>query len=214
MNIFILSFLIIALSNIYCYQKYLKHYNWVYLRKKLSDKNINYEEKNKLKKHIFNDYKIRTYLKVKKIKILNNISKKELCKYALVGLNEAINNFNPNDKINFAKHSDKYINKYLIIGLYNLSPYKNENQFNYNKWYDPYWNCINTDLSPLNKKIIQLKYNYIFDEIRQTYIIARMFNTTNENITDIITTSLNYVYTKIKAQNEFSDKLFLSKLHI
>ena len=214
MNIFILSFIIITLSNIYCYQQYLKHYNWVYLRKKLSDKNINYEEKNKLKKYIFNDYKIRTYLKVKKIKILNNISKKKLYEYALLGLNEAINNFNPNDKINFAKHSDKYINKYLIIGLYILSPYKNENQFNYNKWYDPYWNCINTDLSPLNKKIIQLKYNYIFDEIRQTYIIAKMFNTTNENITDIITTSLNYVYTKIKAQNEFSDKLFLSKLHV
>jgi DNA-directed RNA polymerase specialized sigma subunit len=200
------------LNNMCCYKKYLKHYSWVYLRKKLSDENINYKEKNELNNYIFNDYKFRSCVKVKKIKILNNISKKELYKYALMGLNEAIDKFNPNDKINFAKHSDIYIDKYLIIGLYNLSPYKNEIQFNYNKWYDPYWNCINNNLSPLNKKIIQLKYNYVFDEIRQTYIISKMFNTTNENITDIITTSLNYVYKKIRARNEFSDKLFLSKL--
>ena len=219
MNILILLLILELVGIIQCYKKYLTSYSWTHLRKKLSDKNISYEDQSMIKIHIFNDYKFRAYLKAKKFKILNNeltknIPRKTLGKYALNGLFEAINTFDPNAKINFAKHSDKYINKNLIIGLTNLSPYKNANHFNYNKWYDPYWNCINNDLSPLNKKIIQLKYDYNFDEIRGIQMLSKMFNTTTENITDITSTSLNYVYTKIKSQNDFSTNFFLSKLNL
>ncbi len=219
MNRLVLFLILELFGIIYCYKRYLTTYSWTHLRKKLSDKNLTFEEKSKIKIHIFNDYKNRTYLKAKKFKILNNdltinISRKELGKYALNGLYEAINTFNPNDKINFAKHSDNYINKNIIIGLNNLLPYKNENHFNYNKWYDPYWNCVNNDLSPLNKKIIQLKYNYNFDEIRKTEVLAKMFNTTSENITDIITASLNYVHKKITSQNEFGCNFFLNKVNV
>jgi len=219
MNILRLSLILKLIGIIYCYKKYLTTYSWTQLRKKLSDKNISFEEKSKIKIHIFNDYKFRSYLKAKKLKILNNdltnfIHRKELGKYALDGLYEAINTFNPKNKINFAKHSDFYINKNLIIGLTNLSPYKNENQFNYNKWYDTYWNCINNDLSPFNKELIQLKYNYNFDEIRKTDVLAKKCNTTSENITDIISSSLQYVQKQIKSQNDFGYICFSNKLNL
>jgi DNA-directed RNA polymerase sigma subunit (sigma70/sigma32) len=163
MNILRLSLILKLIGIIYCYKKYLTTYSWTQLRKKLSDKNISFEEKN---------------------------------------------------KINFAKHLDFYINKNLIIGLTNLSPYKNENQFNYNKWYDTYWNCINNDLSPFNKELIQLKYNYNFDEIRKIDVLAKKFNTSSENITDIISSSLQYVQKQIKSQNDFGYICFSNKLNL
>ncbi len=118
MKSMIVLFLIICCVT--CYQ-YLTVYNWQKVRKILSSENV--EEKNIIKKHIYNDYKYRSFIRAKEFKLLNksltkNVKLNGLVKASLLGLVESINTFDPKSKTNFATHSDKYINRNLLGHTY------------------------------------------------------------------------------------------------
>lgn len=196
---------ILCFTYVVSYQ-YLTIYTWQKIRKIFNENN------NELKVHIFNDYKYRTYLKAKEFKLLNknltkNIKMKELGKSALIGLYESINSYNPNDKINFAKHSDMYIFKNLL-NVVNKRKHKN-NKF---KWWEPYWNYIDNDLNPTCKKILRDKYSNDFTEKQNNNNLAIKYNTTTNNVTEIITTSLYYVYNKVYYENKLGNDIILRKL--
>ena len=78
-------------------------------------------KKYKIKRIIYDRYKYRTYIKAKEFKLLNkhmtkNITTEQLGYFALVGLVNSINNFDPASPVNFARVSDKYINANLVEG--------------------------------------------------------------------------------------------------
>jgi hypothetical protein len=120
-------------------------------------------------------------------------------------------------KTNFAKYSDKNI----IIGLHKLIPLiKEQSQVEgekdninyYYRWWDPYWKCINNDLSPLNREILKTKFSYNFFEIRSNDEISKKFNISRNNVTEIIISSINYVSEKVRNEFEFGNNIFKNKV--
>ena len=235
MNQIILLVLILnVMYYIYGY-KYISSYEWAIIRKKLLDRNINSGEILKIKKNIFNKYKHRTYNKAKKFKLSNkqvtsNIKITDLRTYALNGLLESIDNFNPSNTTSFALHSDKFINNKLAYCVYTLKYINNTNSQNHNtnssnhnkinsnyyspiyEWYIPYWNCINDELSPFIIKILKLKYTKNFDKFRSNQEIAQIMNCTENTVNRQIIESTNFVGEKIKNNNNFGYSIYMRKI--
>lgn len=202
--------------------KYLTLYNWKVVKNILS--NDNTYVKNNIKEHIFNDYKIRTCKKVKKIlekkKYLVNDIYELMVFYSagLTGLKESINTYDSNKKINFARYTDKYINKNLNILFLSTNISKNKKNIKkvkrtkcYN-WWKPYWVYINNDLHPTYANILKLKYSHDFKEQKKNYELAIIYNTTLNNITEIITTSMKFIYEKIKNENLLGEYFLTNKI--
>ena len=208
---------LILLSIVNCY-KYLTLYNWKVVKKILSDGDN--DDKYNIKQHIYNDYKTRTFIKVKKIlkkkNILNNNNTYEL-KYfyfaGLLGLKESINTYDSNKKINFAKYTDKYIEKKLKKVFNYLEYVKEYKHEKYYKCWKPYWIYINNELHPTYANMLKLKYSYDFKEKKKNYELAIIYNTSLNNITEIITSSLTFIYKKIKNENLLGEYFFTDKIY-
>lgn len=191
--------------------KYYSPNQWVNIRKKLKDNNILPKEKAKIKKMIYKKYKYRTLIKAKKFKSLNkqmtsNISVKQLGYYALDGLADSINNFDPSNRMNFARFSDKFIDDKLKSGAFSI---KNVNKSI--EWAEPYWTCINNELSPAAKKIITLKFSKSFDKIRTNSEISKISNISEAEVNKIIIDSLDFIRKKIKFNNSIGYELFIDR---
>jgi len=194
---------------------YLSPQKWKIIRRKLLDVKTNQEDKQEIKKLIYNKYKYRTYIKAKEFKLLNkhmtkNTSMEELGYFALVGLAHSINNFNPKSPINFAKFSDKYIEKNLIKGTKNALFKSNSN--NITKWYIPYWSCLDNGLSPLAIKIFHLKFSKDFTKIKSNKAIASELDLPESKINETLVDSIGFITKSIDSYNDFANKQFLNKI--
>jgi hypothetical protein len=207
---YILILFLVFITGIFGYT-YLSSNKWKTIREKLQDENILPEEKGKIMELIYHKYKYRTYIKAKKFKLLNkqmtsNISVKQLGYFALTGLVDSIHNFVPTNQINFARFSDKYIDAKLVNGTNSLIYKKNLSQ-----WYDPYWMCINSELSPTAKKILKLKFSESFNRIRTNKQIAKILNNSEREVNKMIIDSIELIEKKINFNHDIGNKLFLSK---
>jgi len=120
MQLFPLVLLLSLIFSVIGY-KYLSPQHWKIIREKLQNDKLQPDKKYKIKRIIYDRYKYRTYIKAKEFKLLNkhmtkNITTEQLGYFALVGLVNSINNFDPASPVNFARVSDKYINANLVEG--------------------------------------------------------------------------------------------------
>ena len=206
-------FLLLSIIDSY---KYLTLYNWKTAKKLL----INENAKDEIRTHIYNDYKNRTINKITKYLKNNTIDDNKLKLFyigGLLGLKESINTYNSTIKYNFAKYSDIKINKNLNIILKHQIYTKKKNII-FNKknnnyvWWKSYWNYINNDLQPLVKKIIRSKYTHNFKQKKTNNELALMYNTTSNNITDIITSSLSFIHQKIHNEYLLGERIITSNV--
>lgn len=212
---------------------------WKTIREKLQDENILPEEKNKIMESIYDKYKHRTYVKAKEFKLSNkqmtqNISVKQLGYFALTGLVDSIHNFLPTNQKNFARFSNKYISKNLVNGTISIiykKKLKHESKLNLNlnqnqenkvksnyknklmEWNEPYWSCINNELSPIAKKIFKLKFSKTFKKIRTNSQIAKILNYSDKEVSKIIIESIEFISKKIKFNNMIGFDLFIDKVY-
>lgn len=206
-------FLLLSIIDSY---KYLTLYNWKTAKKLL----INENAKDKIRTHIYNDYKNRTINKITKYLKNTTIDDNKLKLFymgGLLGLKESINTYNSTIKYNFAKYSDIKINKNLNIILKHQIYTKKKNII-FNKknnnyvWWKSYWNYINNDLQPVVKKIIKSKYTYNFKQKKTNNELALMYNTTSNNITDIITSSLSFIHKKIHNEYLLGERIITNNI--
>ena len=127
----------------------------------------------------------------------------QLKKYGLIGLLKSIDTFNPNLKINFAKHSDKYIKEYTIFGFY-LSKINNN-------WYDKYWKYIYKYISPVGIKIFKLKFTCDFNIINSNKNISNIMNCSVDEINNYLIESYKIINEKIKNEYEINNNMFIKK---
>ena len=199
-------------------------------------------KKNIFNKYKYRTYIKAKEFKLLNKQVTTNIKVEDLGAYALVGLLESIHNFNPTNTTSFALYSDKFINNKLeycvfklkYINKYNLTTdkynsttdkYNSTTDINNNniqdrnyyyspiyQWYIPYWNCINNELSPFTKKIIQLKYSETFDKVRNNQEIAQIMNCTETMVNKQIIDSTSFIGEKIKNNNNFGYSAYTRKI--
>jgi len=236
MNLICISFVLILLTLIYGH-KYLSSYEWKKIRNILSNVQTNHDDQVKIKKVIFDKYKYRTYHKAKEFKLLNKhvtqkISVSNLSYSALVGLVNAINNFDSEQSVNFARFSDKFIFDNLINYVITLQQnytklenyVKSENctklehytnpdkhHLDIRKWYEPYWSCIDNELSEPTKQILNLKFSQSFDKIRSNFEIAKIMNCSESEVNDQIIESTQFIGKKVKKVYDQGCEIFIYK---
>jgi len=210
-NIFILGllFTMIIITTGY---KYIPPAQWIGIRKSLSDKQISPEKKVEIKKEIFHKYKYRTYLKAKEFKVLNlhttkYIPTKKLGLAALVGLANAIDQFDPACPVGFVRYSDAHIDKYLLACVQLHFANQTGNLIK-NKWYDSYWDCIDNQLGPTAQMILRLKFSPDFKPIKTNYQIAKITKLSESEINNIIIESTRFVSRKISNNFNLGLNLF------
>lgn len=230
MNLFCISFILILLTLV-CGHKYLSSYEWKKIRNILSNVQTNHDDRVKIKKIIFDKYKYRTYHKAKEFKLLNKhitqkISVSNLSYVALVGLVNAINNFDSEQSVNFARFSDKFIFdnliNYVITLQQNHTKLKNyvktenctkieKHHLDIRKWYEPYWSCIDSELSEPTKQILNLKFSQSFDKIRSNCEIAKIINCSEIEVNNQIIESTQFIGKKVKKVYDQGCEIFIYK---
>jgi len=215
MNLFPLVLIFSLILSVIGY-RYLSPYHWKVIREKLQSNKLQPDEKYKIKKLIYDRYKYRTYIKAKEFKLLNkhmckNISVEQLGYFALEGLVNSINNFEPTSPVNFARVSDKYINTNLVQGTTKKIFKMKAKIPKQSKWYESYWTCVNYDLGPDAKRIINLKFSKNFDKLKSNKEISTILNIEENKVNKIIIDSLDLINKKVQSNYDIAYTLFINK---
>ncbi len=216
--IYLLVILTLNILKSNCY-KYISSYEWKNIRKQLANPTLSKSDKQVINQNIFNKYKERALEKAKEFKSSNKLATKNIRlsyfkNYALVGLTHAVENFNPNDKINFARYSDKIINENLFLGL--ICPTESDDEIKQknlveNNYLSEYWDCINNNLNQFTREIIYLKFSHGFDVLRSNEEIAKIMNCSTSTVSNQLIESTNFIFNKVKSNYITSANLFSSK---